>query len=145
MATKKCSYNVFESYNIFIENILNFCRRCSTDMAKEIEVELRKSQENLLDASAPTNNSDSTSNVAKKDLPAVIKKFAKPMYNRQARDDPKCPSEFSIQSLVSHKEDQRVAHKVLNSRLVLEVAHLLFCRQWKLICHSTLPYKLPNE
>ena len=118
-------------------------------MAKEIEVELRKSQENLLlDPSATTtNNSDSTtSNVAKKrDLPAVIKKFAKPMYNRQARDDPKCPSEFSIQSLVSQKEDQKVAHKVLNSRLVLEVAHLLFCRQWKLICHSTLPYKLPNE
>ena len=119
-------------------------------MAKEIEVELRKSQENLLlDPSATgTNNSDSTaSNVGakKRDLPAVIKKFAKPMYNRQARDDPKCPSEFSIQSLVSQKEDQKVAHKVLNSRLVLEVAHLLFCRQWKLICHSTLPYKLPNE
>ena len=118
-----------------------FCsnsRRCSTDMAKEIETELRKSQENLLAAGNGTNDD------TLKELPAVIKKFARPMYNRKARDDPKCPSEFAIPSLIT-KADQKVSEKVLNSKLMLEVAHLLFCRQWKLICHSTLPYKQPNE
>lgn len=72
----------------------------------------------------------------KKDLPPVIKKFAKPMYNKRARDDPKCPSEFKFEAL-AHKSE--VKTKVLGSRLVLEIAHLLFCRQWKLVCHSSLP------
>ena len=107
-------------------------------MAKEIETELRKSQEDLLAA----NNGAGDDTI--KELPAVIKKFAKPMYNRNARDDPKCPSEFAIPSLFT-KADQKVSEKVLNSKLMLEMAHLLFCRQWKLICHSSLPYKLPNE
>ena len=65
-------------------------------MAKEIETELRKSQENLL------KNDDGDNNVILKDLPSVIKKFAKPMYNRNVRDDPKCPSEFSIPSLIRY-------------------------------------------
>ncbi len=58
------------------------------------------------------------------------------MYNRKARDDPKCPSEFTFEPL---KDDSESTSKVLASKLALEIAHLLFCRQWKLVCNSSLP------
>ena len=66
------------------------------------------------------------------------------MYNKKARDDPKCPSEFKFDPLQISKEEgsePKTDDKILCSRLVLEIAHLLFCRQWKLICHSSLPYQ----
>jgi len=118
--------------------------RCSSDFAKEIEAELRKSLENIADAD--DNEKDVDKNLPKKtrDLPPVIKKFAKPMYNKKARDDPKCPSEFKFDPLQISKEEgsePKTDNKILCSRLVLEIAHLLFCRQWKLICHSSLPYQ----
>ena len=122
-----------------------FCSRCSSsDFAKEIEAELRKSFENLADEQ--DNNKEvivkNNKEVSKprKDLPPVIKKFAKPMYNKNARDDPKCPSEFKFETLASENV-QKLADKITCSKLVLEIAHLLFCRQWKLICHSPLPYQ----
>ena len=76
-----------------------------------------------------------TSMTTKQKIP--VKSFARPMFNRRARDDPKCPSEFSFESLAL--KEPKVAQKVLNSKLVLEIAHLLFCRQWKLIAYSPLP------
>ena len=97
--------------------------RCSSsEMAKEIETELHKSLETL---------------VENKKLPTV-KSFARPMFNKKARDDPQCPSEFKFESLANSRE-AKVAQKVLNSRLILEIAHFLFCRQWKLIAQSPVP------
>ena len=72
-----------------------------------------------------------------------VKSFARPMFNKRARDDPKCPSEFTFESLAL--KEPKVTQKVLNSKLVLEIAHLLFCRQWKLIAHSPLPSNKPKS
>ena len=118
-----------------------FFRRCSSsDFAKEIEAELRKSLENLAENDENDKKNDEKVPKSRRDLPPVIKSFAKPMYNKKARDDPKCPSEFKFETLAS-KDAQSVADKILCSRLILEIAHLLFCRQWKMICHSPLPYQ----
>lgn len=100
-------------------------QRCSSNFAKEIEAELRKSFENLVEKEN------------KPAPPRVIKSFAGPMFNKNVRDDPQCPSEFT------YKEEQEGG--LLCSQLVLEIAHLLFCRQWKLICHSTLPSSDSNQ
>jgi len=99
--------------------------RCSTNLAKEIEAELKLSEKVEAGSEAKV----------------PIKKFAKPMFNKSARDDPKCPSEFAFPTLRASEEnvEQKVRDKVQCSRLILEIAHLLFCRQWKLICHSSLP------
>ena len=103
-------------------------------MAKEIETELRKSMETLAE------NDSQTPTSTKPKIP--VKSFARPMFNKRARDDPKCPSEFAFDSLAL--KEPKVAQKVLNSKLVLEIAHLLFCRQWKLIAHSPLPSTDPK-
>jgi len=99
-------------------------------MAKEIETELRKSFETLVE-----NEENHSNNKSKTKIP--VKSFARPMFNKRARDDPKCPSEFKFESLACTKPNS--AQKVLNSRLILEIAHLLFCRQWKLIAQSSVP------
>jgi hypothetical protein len=124
-------------------------------MAKEIELELRKSHENLLEAESkkilPENNENEASDnknveksVVKKQPPLPVKTFAKPMFNKtKARDDPNCPSEFNFETLA--KSDPKVPDKVLCSRLILEIAHLLFCRQWKMVSHSSLPQKGSNK
>ena len=124
---------------LFIARLLNsphFClifRRCSSsEMAKEIETELRKSFETLVENEE---NHCSSNNKSKTKIP--VKSFARPMFNKRARDDPKCPSEFKFESLAC--TEPKVAQKLLNSRLILEIAHLLFCRQWKLIAQSSVP------
>lgn len=54
----------------------------------------------------------------------------KPKVAKPSKDDPNCPTSVTFQM-----KDKSSA--VLLSKLVLELSHLLFCRQWKLI--STLP------
>ena len=107
-------------------------------MAHEIEMELRKSHENLLGENIlGQQNVSSSDQPNRKQPPIPVKTFAKPMYNKRARDDPQCPHRFNFEILA--KSGQNTRDKAANSRLVLEIAHLLFCRQWKLVAKATLP------
>ena len=74
-------------------------------MAKEIETELRKSFETLVENEE---NHCSSNNKSKTKIP--VKSFARPMFNKRARDDPKCPSEFKFESLAC--TEAKVAQKL---------------------------------
>ena len=60
---------------------------------------------------------------------------------KDVRDDPNCPNVFQVKELKKsmNEEDSKTETKLLSSNLILEVIHLLFCRQWKLIAFSKLP------
>ncbi len=50
-------------------------------------------------------------------------------------DDPDCPSSFDLHQGYKGGDDGAV----LASKLVLELSHLLFCRQWKLVATAPMP------
>jgi len=62
---------------------------------------------------------------------------------KDVRDDPKCPNLFQIKELKSMTDEKDSAlqteTKLLSSNLILEIVHLLFCRQWKFVAFSHLP------
>ena len=63
---------------------------------------------------------------------------------KNVRDDPNCPNIFHIKELKTSLNDDGenasdTETKLLSSNLILEIVHLLFCRQWKFITYSNLP------
>ena len=62
---------------------------------------------------------------------------------KDVRDDPNCPNVFHVKELKAVLDDEdnqcNIETKLLSSNLILEVVHLLFCRQWKFIAFSSLP------
>ena len=48
------------------------------------------------------------------------------------RDDPHCPSQFDLKDHFKKTQNQN-PFETWCSRVVLEVVHLLFCRQWKFV------------
>ena len=62
---------------------------------------------------------------------------------KDVRDDPKCPNLFQIKELKAMTDENdstlQMETKLLSSNLILEIVHLLFCRQWKFVAFSHLP------
>ena len=106
------------------------------------------------------NSKDRDLSDRKVELPSSSKESIGRLFGSKAdfkdvRDNPNCPNLFHVKELktVSDEKDANsdIENKLLTSNLILEIVHLLFCRQWKYIAFSKIPAvselseSLPND
>ena len=120
------------------------CFSCSENKENELN-EIAASKEEIAEKSIAD---------PKVTLPPMCKESIGRLFGSKAdfkdvRDDPKCPNVFHVKELRSMLDEDAISSKIdaklLSSNLILEVVHLLFCRQWKFIAFSNLPALLKKD